>query len=43
MLDDFHNAMNRVGFSEVEFFSDLEFTVFNKELSKDLIIRAIKE
>ncbi|MGB5529081.1 MAG: methyltransferase domain-containing protein, partial [Ignavibacteriaceae bacterium] len=42
-LDDFNNAMNRVGFNEVEFFSDLELTIFYKELSKDLIIRAIKE
>jgi len=42
-LDDFNNALKRVEFSEVEFFSDLDLTVFNKEQSKDLIIRVIKE
>jgi len=42
-LDDFNNALKRVELSEVEFFSDLELTVFNKEQSKDLIIRVIKE
>ena len=41
--DDFDNAMNRIGFIEVEFFSDFDLTIFNKEMSKDLIIRAIKE
>jgi glycine/sarcosine N-methyltransferase len=40
--DDFITALKRVEFSEVELFSDLELTIFNKEMSKDLILLAIR-
>ncbi|MCW9065319.1 MAG: class I SAM-dependent methyltransferase [Ignavibacteriaceae bacterium] len=41
--NEFNNALKKLEFNKVEYFTDLEFTIFNKELSKDLIIRTIKD
>jgi glycine/sarcosine N-methyltransferase len=41
--DDFNTVLKKVEFSKVEYFSDFDQTIFNKETSKDLIVLATKE
>jgi ubiquinone/menaquinone biosynthesis C-methylase UbiE len=40
--NDFRIGLIKAGFTAIEFFSDFNLSIFNKEQSKDLIIRAIK-
>jgi ubiquinone/menaquinone biosynthesis C-methylase UbiE len=42
-LDDFDIVLKKLELNKVEYFSDFQGTIFNKEQSKDLIIKAIKE
>lgn len=41
--DDFDTILKKLEFSKVEYFSEFELTIFNKDQAKDLIIRAIEE
>jgi len=41
--DDFDAVLKKIEFSNVEYFSSFDLTIFNNEKSKDLVIKAIKE